>query len=47
MEDLARDLVKKGIVEVETDFFEHLSEEGTAESAMKEILENSKMAVIE
>ena len=47
MEDLARDLVKKGIVEVETEFFEHLSEEGTAESAMKEILENSKMAVIE
>ena len=47
MEDLARDLVKKGIIEVETEFFEHLSEEGTAESTMKEILENSKMAIIE
>ena len=47
MEDLAKDLVKKGIIEAETDFFEHLEEEGTAESAMKEILQNSKMAAVE
>ena len=47
MEDLARDLVKKGIIEIETDFLEHLAEEGTAEGIMKEILGNGKMAVIE
>jgi len=46
MEDLAKDLVKKGIIAVETDFFEHL-EEVTAESAMKEIIQNSKMAAVE
>ena len=47
MEDVAKDLVKKGIIQVETDFFEHLEEKGTAESAMKEILQNSKMAAVE
>ena len=46
MEDVAKDLVKKGVIQVETDFFEHLEEEA-AESAMKEILQNSKMAAVE
>lgn len=46
MEDLAKDLVKKGVIDIETDFFEQL-EEGMGESAMEEILQNSKMAVVE
>lgn len=46
MEDMAKDLVKKGVIEIETDFFECLEEE-QAESAMKEILQNSKMAAVE
>ena len=47
MEDVAKDLVKKGVIQVETDFFEHLEEKEAAESAMKEILQNSKMAAME
>lgn len=47
MEDLAKDLVKKGVIEIEADFFEHLVEERTSENAMKEILQNSKMAAAE
>ena len=47
MEDVGKDLVKQGVIQVESDFFEHLEEKGTAESVMKEILQNSKMAAVE
>ena len=47
MEHLAKELLEKGIIKIETDFFEYLVEESIAEDAMKEILQTSKVAVVE